>query len=217
LAPARSQLTRQRAREFVYLYRPPAIRPSFHVIRRFTAVPGPRAVYPVLGRRQLRMQMNQWKVNPTLRFALLAIAAVGVARAADKPNLSGNWKMDLANSDFGGGPAPDSLTRKIEHSEPSLIFTDEQTSALGTEKAIRKYTTDAKETTYEWMGGEVKSAAHWEQNTLMIVGKVDASGTDVTVNSTITISADGKTLTESDKILAAGNEIGAFKIVFVKQ
>ena len=163
------------------------------------------------------MQMSRWKVNSSLRFALLAIAVVGVARAADKPNLSGNWKMDLANSDFGGGPAPDSFTRKIEHSEPSLIFTDEQTSAAGTEKAIRKYTTDGKETTYEWMGGEVKSAAHWEQNTLMIAGKVDASGTEVTVNSTLTISADGKTLTENDKILAAGNEIAAFKIVLVKQ
>jgi hypothetical protein len=157
------------------------------------------------------------QMKSTLRFALLAIAAVGMARAADKPNLSGNWKMDLANSDFGGGPAPDSFTRKIEHSEPSLIFTDEQTSAAGTEKAVRKYTTDAKETTYQWMGGEVKSAAHWEQNTLLIVGKLDASGTEVIVNSILTLSADGKTLTESDKILAAGNEVAAFKIVLIKQ
>ena len=67
------------------------------------------------------------------------------------------------------------------------------------------------------MGSDVKSAAHWEDNSLVIIGKVNAGGTDLIVTSTLTISADGKTLTESDKIAAAGNEVGAFKIVLVKE
>ncbi len=163
------------------------------------------------------MQLKPSKTKSTLRIAVLTIAAAAVTLAADKPNLSGNWKMDLTKSDFGGGPAPDSFTRNIEHKEPSLILTDEQTSAVGTEKAIRKYVTDGKETVYQWMGSEVKSAAHWEDNTLVIVGKLDAQGTEVIVSGTLTISADGKTLTELDKIMAAGSEIGTFKIVLVKQ
>jgi len=163
------------------------------------------------------MPLNPLKTRSVLRFAILTVAAAAVTFAADKPNFSGNWKIDLAQSDFGGSPAPDSLTRKIEHNEPSLILTDEQSSALGAEKAVRKYTTDGKETTYQWMGSDVKSAAHWEGNAMAIVGKLDAGGTEVVVNSTLTLSADGKTLTESDKLVAAGSEVGAFKIVFVKQ
>jgi hypothetical protein len=153
----------------------------------------------------------------TLRFAFLFLAGASVIFGADKPDFSGDWKMDPSQSDFGGSPPPDSLTRKIEQAGSSLILTDEQTAATGHDKAARKYTTDSKETTYQWMGSEVKSAAHWEGNTLVIVGKVDASGTEILVNSTLSLSADGKTLTENDKLVAGGNEIGAFKIVFVKQ
>jgi hypothetical protein len=111
----------------------------------------------------------------------------------------------------------DSFKRKIEHNEPTLILTDEQVSPLGTEKVVRTYTTDGKETSYQWMGGDVKSTARWDGNAMVIVGKVDVGGTDVIVSGTLTLSADGKTLTESDKIVAGGNEVGAFKLVLVKK
>ena len=53
------------------------------------------------------------------------------------------------------------MTRKIEHSEPSLTITDEQSSAMGKDKAVRAYTTaEAKEISYTWMGAEVHSTAH---------------------------------------------------------
>jgi hypothetical protein len=152
-----------------------------------------------------------------MRFVLLTVLAATAALAADKPNLSGSWKMDVDKSDFGGSPPPESFARKIEHSEPALIFTDDQTSALGSEKAVRKYTTDGKETTYNWMGGAVKSAAHWEGNVLVIVGKVDANGAEMTVTSRITLSTDGKTLTESDELNMSGSELGSFKLVLGKQ
>ena len=153
----------------------------------------------------------------TLRLAGVVICAMSAASAADKPNLSGNWKMDANKSDFGSAPPPDSFIRKIDQNEPALVFIDEQTSALGNEKAARKYTTDGKETSYQWMGGEVKSAAHWENTTLVIIGKVNAGGTDLLVTSAITISEDGKTLTENDRITASGNDVAAFKIVLVKE
>lgn len=152
-----------------------------------------------------------------LSFVFLILAAAGVAPAADRPDFSGNWKMDTAQSDFGGSPPPDSFARKIDQAGSTLTLTDEQTSAAGNDKAVRKYTTDGKETTYQWMGNEVKSAAHWDGNTIVIVGKVDASGTEILVNSTLSLSPDGKTLTEDDKLMAGGNQIGAFKIVLRKQ
>jgi hypothetical protein len=151
------------------------------------------------------------------RLASFLLAASILTLGDGKPDFSGNWKMDASLSDFGGAPAPDSLTRKIEHAEPILTFTDEQTSPLGQEKAIRTYSTDGKETTYQWMGSEVKSAAHWEGSTMVIVGKVNAGGSEIVVTSLITLSEDGKTLTESDKLASGGAEIGGFKVVLIKQ
>jgi hypothetical protein len=152
----------------------------------------------------------------TVRFTFLILVA-SLAFAADKPNFSGSWEMDVSKSDFGGSPPPDSFKRKIEHSEPSLILTDEQVSPLGTEKVVRTYTTDGKETSYQWMGGDVKSAAHWDGNAMVIVGKVDLGGTELTVAGTLTLSADGKTLIESDKVIAGGNEVAALKLILVKK
>lgn len=151
------------------------------------------------------------------RVALLILTAAVAAMAADKPNFSGTWEMDLKQSDFGQIPPPDTFVRKIDHKEPSLIMTDEQTSQLGPDKAVRSYTTDGKEITYQWNGGEVKSAAHWEGETLVVVGNVDAGGAAVTIKSAITLSADGKTLTESDHVTMGDNEVAAFKLVMVKK
>ncbi len=150
-------------------------------------------------------------------IGFLILAAAAVALAADKPNFSGVWEMDVKQSNFGDVPPPDTFKRTIDHKEPSLIMTDEQTSALGSEKAVRNYTTGGKEITYQWTGSDVKSAAHWEGDKLIVVGKVDANGSEVIVTSSITLSADGKTLTESDKIDMAGSEVASFKLVLVKK
>ena len=152
-----------------------------------------------------------------LPFALVAMAAAGVALAAEKPSLAGSWKMDPKQSDFGAGPPPDSFTRTIEQNDPALVMTDAQTSALGDDKAVRKYSTDGKEITYHWMGNDVVSAAHWEERALVVIGKLNAGGSDVVVTSRLTLSADGKTLTENGKIAVGGNDLGEYKLVLVKQ
>ena len=54
-----------------------------------------------------------------LAFSLLAIAA------AQKPNLSGTWKLDPLRSRFDAIPAPKSGVLKIEHQEPKLHLTVE--------------------------------------------------------------------------------------------
>jgi hypothetical protein len=163
------------------------------------------------------MKIHPLTTKSILRLALIGAATAASMVAADKPNLSGSWKMDVSKSDFGGAPPPDSLTRRIEHNEPALTLIDAQISALGKEQATRKYTTDGKETTYQWMGSEVKSAAHWEEDALVIVGKVNAGGTDLVVTSTLTLSTDGKTLTENGKVAAEGNQVAAYKVVLIKE
>ena len=71
------------------------------------------------------------------------------------------------------------------------ILTDEQSSTGGHDKATRRYTTDGKETTYQWMGNEVKSAAHWEENATILVGKVYARGSEIVVQAPAALGNGG--------------------------
>ena len=67
------------------------------------------------------------------RFPLLIFGALFVSFSAlsgDVPNLSGEWKMNPAKSDFGAMPAPEVLTRVIKHSDPSLQITTHRPSEI---------------------------------------------------------------------------------------
>jgi hypothetical protein len=54
---------------------------------------------------------------------LLTTVLTATAPAADKPNFSGEWKMDAAKSDFGQLPAPTSFVRKIAHAADLIATT----------------------------------------------------------------------------------------------
>ena len=151
-------------------------------------------------------------------IALLITAGLAsFASADDKPNFSGDWKMNAAKSDFGPVPAPTSYTRKITHAEPSITVEDTQLgTALGDQHDTRTYTTDGKEISYSANGADVKSAASWDGATLLINSKASIQGMDITIKDTWSLSDDGKTLTDS---AAIGTPMGdlAIKLVFEKQ
>jgi hypothetical protein len=128
-----------------------------------------------------------------LGFTLALLSSVAVAQ--QKPDFSGTWKLNVAKSDFGALPGPDSRTDVITHKEPSL--TDEVTSegAQGKQQYTVKYTTDGKEATNQIGGREVKSALKWEASTLLIDSKLLYNETEVNAQFKWSLSADGKTLT----------------------
>lgn len=147
--------------------------------------------------------------------ALLVLTTfVGTAAAADKPNFSGEWKMNAAKSNFGGLPAPSAVVRKVTHAEPSLVIVEDQTSDLGTQSATRKYTTDGKETSFEANGAEVKGSAVWDGNAIVVNSTVDAIG--VRFTDRMTVSEDGRTLTSAVHIASPQGELD-LTIVFDKQ
>ena len=133
------------------------------------------------------------------------------AAAADKPNFTGVWTMNAAKSNFGGGPAPDSMDRKISHAEPALFIDEEQLTALGVQKTARKYTTDGTAMAFESQGTQVTSSAVWEGNTLIVVSKVTAIGVQFT--DKMTLSEDGNTLTSAVRIDSAQGGVD-LKVVF---
>jgi len=126
-----------------------------------------------------------------ITFALAVLA--GTTAAADKPNFSGEWKMNLAKSDFGPVPPPTMITRRVTHAEPSLTIVEEQISALGDQNTTRAYTTDGKEITFQANGAEVKSSATWDGATLVVISTVDVVA--LQFNDRMTMSEDGKVMT----------------------
>jgi hypothetical protein len=145
----------------------------------------------------------------TLMSTLLVIAAASnMAVAGDKPDFSGNWKLDTDKSTFGPLPPPSSMTAKVKHTDPDLVIetvSDGQTSTS-------KYSTDGKETTNTMMGNEVKSKAAWDGNVLVVNSNMDMGGAQLKMVAKYTLSDDGKTLTQT---LSIDSPQGAFDLSFV--
>ncbi len=144
-------------------------------------------------------------------FAITAFATL--ALAADKPNFSGDWTLDADKSNFGPMPAPEKMTRKVDHSDPALKVTTAITGgAQGDQTATMNYSTDGKETTNEMMGAPVKTTAAWEGSALVIKAAANFGGADVSLTDKWTLSDDGKTLTDVLHIVAPQGE---FDVTYV--
>jgi len=148
-------------------------------------------------------------------FVAAALIVAGAPlRAQQKPNFSGNWKINQVKSNFGGVPAPDTFTRKIVHAEPSISIDEEQATPIGPQKTSRKMTTDGKESTFNASGADVKATAKWDGNSLLVVSSVPDIG--ISYNDRMTLSADGKTLTSEVRVDTPQGAVDV-KVVFEKQ
>ena len=129
-------------------------------------------------------------------------AAMIHAGGGDPPNLSGTWTLNVSKSNYGQIPPPASQVDTIVHSEPSFKITaDQKGGMMGDSNTTTALSTDGNEVTIPGAGGSVvKATAHWEGAALIVTSKVDFQGSPVTVKTTYTLSADGKTLTEASHI-----------------
>ena len=144
-----------------------------------------------------------------LRQAVLTfLLAVPLAAA---PNLSGNWILNLAKSQYGQFPAPEVMVRQIQHQDPALSMSTYQKGAQGEVTTELKYSTDGKPS----VNGENKGSAHWENDKLVIDAGRDYQGTQLTQREEWTLSADGKTLTIATRVKLPNGEFDV-KQVFEK-
>ena len=84
-----------------------------------------------------------------LAAAVAAFLLSGAPVRAAEPNLSGEWTLNLAKSDYGKFPTPSSVTRKIDHTGSKLVFTTTQKGAQGEVTSKLAYTTDGSESVNE--------------------------------------------------------------------
>jgi hypothetical protein len=149
-----------------------------------------------------------------LIFMLLLLTLASVATAADKPNWSGEWKMDPAKSNFGQLPPPTSFVRKIQHKDPSLIIVEEQSANGMQSTTTRSVTTDGKPTTLQLNGIAAICSAVWDGSDIVASTVMDAASLKFT--DRMSLSADGKVLTSKVQIATPQGDAD-LTIVFNRQ
>ena len=145
-----------------------------------------------------------------------AVLLAGMSFAADKPNFTGEWKMDPGKSDYGAMDTPSKLTRKIEHQEPKIHMVTNQSGSRGELRMEFNYATDGKEYTNATRLGDAKSTLQWEGDTLVVTTKRSVMGRDLLIVDRCTLAADGKTMVIAGKI-SGGMGDNEYKVTFEKQ
>ncbi len=146
---------------------------------------------------------------------LIALPLVSLL-AQQKPDFSGTWKLNVAKSDFGPLPGPESRTDVVTHKEPSLSNNVTAEGAQGKQQYTVNYTTDGKEAVNNIGPREVKSTLKWDGSNLKITSKFLFNDSPVTGEATWTLSPDGKTLTINGHFSSSMGEADQ-KLVFEKQ
>jgi len=151
--------------------------------------------------------------------AILLLAGAGRAQNAT-PNLSGTWSIDLAKSDFGPAPPPDSVVMVIDHKEPTIKVTNTQKGAQGESVNERTLTTDGKQSTSKLQTPageqELKSTAKWSGRTLAIESAMDVQGMTIGLSDSWELSDDGKVITIVRSIKTPQGDFGT-RMVFNKK
>jgi len=152
---------------------------------------------------------------PLAAAAAVFLLSSTPAQAAN-PNLSGEWKLNLAKSDYGKFPTPISVNRKIDHTESNLIFTTSQKGAQGEVTSKLAYTTDGKESVNEVAGGQSKGTAQWIGGMLIIESSREFQGVTLKQKEIWRLSSDDKVLTIDSHVSIPNGEFDV-KQVFDKQ
>jgi hypothetical protein len=126
----------------------------------------------------------------------LSMAAILLAASCfGAPKLTGDWKLNLAKSQYGPLPAPVEVTRKVILDGVNLWMSTQQKTAQRDSTSELRYTTDGKVSMNKVTNGDAKGTAHWEGDTLIIESSQPNGPQELKSREMWTLSADGKTLT----------------------
>ncbi len=151
-------------------------------------------------------------------IALLLAFALPISLSAQAPNLSGTWVLQADKSDFGMMPAPTSRTDVITHTEPSLTIKRSIVSAQqGSLSSDLVYAVDGKPWKNKTSDGtEITSTLSWDGTVLVVTSSLTTPQGEALVTDRLSLSTDGKTLTQERVIAIQGQEI-AQRMVLAKQ
>jgi hypothetical protein len=152
-----------------------------------------------------------------IAFSLFLFISGTIIFAQAPHDFSGEWKMDIAKSDFGRFPAPEALNRTIHQNGTALTIATYQKGKQGEVHSELKYTTDGKECVNHLQGGDAKGTAKIEGVNLVIESTRDYQGTEIRSKETWTLTDGGKTLTIQNHVTIAQQGEADTKLVLNKQ
>ena len=145
-----------------------------------------------------------------------APASAPMPSAGGRPNFSGVWKLNVAKSDFGPLPGPDSETDTIEHNDPMLKMAVDQKGAQGARQYQLDININGKEEAHKLGPQDVKTTSQWDGSALVVLTKLTFQDNEVLIKSSYTLSPDGKTVTNSTHLSSPMGEADQ-KLVYDKQ
>ena len=163
---------------------------------------------------------SAWAAPPCYTAAMhkLFLAALLLASTVfAAPNLTGDWKLNIAKSQYGAMPAPVAVTRKIKQAGVDFSMSTFQKTAQREGTSELHYTTDGKECVNKVANGESKGTAFWAGDNLVIESSQQIQGADLKSREIWSLSADGKTLTITTHLTLPQQGELDVKQVFEKQ
>jgi len=149
-------------------------------------------------------------------LALVTALAAVPALAQSPPDFSGTWTLDLARSNFGQLPAPESRVDVIQHQEPRLVI-KRTTVVNGAQSVVDiAYAVDGQPHQNTAGGSPISSVLRWDGSTLVVTSTVTTPQGDLGIVDRMSLSADGKTLTQERTLSIQGQEL-AQTMVFTRR
>lgn len=147
--------------------------------------------------------------------ALALLVAPAAVFGQDRPDFSGEWKLNAAKSDFGMGQAPEKLLFKIDHKDPDFKLTQTVAGPQGEMTNDQTLVIDGKEQTRTSPRGEVKFTPKWVGKQIIVDQKLKIQDNDITIKETWSMADDKKSLIVTRQVQSPMGEM-AMKMVMEK-
>lgn len=148
-----------------------------------------------------------------MRFAITAavllLAAPVASSAQGTPDFSGTWVLQVDQTKFDSlaGPGPQNRTDLIEHKEPNLTIKRTILGPAGETVTNLTFVVDGRPHKNMAGSAEVTSVLKWEGATLVIEStSPDPQGGVFVITDRMSLSPDGRTLTQVRVLRAQGQE-----------
>jgi hypothetical protein len=150
------------------------------------------------------------------RTAILIATLLPLTAFAQKPDFSGNWKLNVEKSDFGPLPPPDSSMEVITQTADQIKESITEKGGMFDGQREEVFALDGSESVNKVGGQDLKSTIKFDGATMLFSGKTTYQEADVTVEAKWTLSPDGKTLTVATHYSSSLGEADTTR-VFEKQ
>jgi hypothetical protein len=157
------------------------------------------------------MNRRVWTAACTLAMFVAPVTLLG----QDKPDFSGEWKLNAAKSDFGMGQAPEKLIFKIDHKDPDFKITQTVAGPQGEMTNDQTMVIDGKEQTRTSQRGEVRFTPTWVGRQIIADQKLKIQDNDITIKESWSMADDKKSLTVTRQIQSPMGDM-TMKIVMDK-